>query len=329
MQCVSGPGPDGPGEKGLLPVSALPAVLPRHPRGRHLRLPQGLHQVRLPCLSASFTDSQLLVVTWTSGNFALGPAARRTTSWTESPWSLIVFLLWRPCWPRGVAKPPCKTDSAPPLYKENAQMFQKEVAPPSGLEWKPTGRRRARPHRDWRVLWPWTKLFCCILKFIHNVAVSFCLFVMVWIWKLYVLYCVEKNWSPWLKSCRNEVLLTAYSDTFLLPHLKDLSSQEVVVRIVVVHSETRQKKTTVQIRTKGLGVWWKLKGFYFSLSVSIQLFLQYLQFLYFHFSEDDSFQTLWVKSPSLSQVSQHSHMRGTEVVQVFAFCTQLKVQILV
>ncbi|XP_075903892.1 nucleolar protein 11-like isoform X2 [Nelusetta ayraudi] len=58
----------------------------------------------------------------------------------------------------------------------------------------------------------------------------------------------------------NEVLLTAYSDTFLLPHLKDLSSQEVV------------------------------------------LFLQYLQFLYFHFSEDDSFQTLWVKSPSLSQI---------------------------
>lgn len=148
MQCVSGPGPDGHGEKGLLPVSALPAVLPRHPRGCHLRLPQGLHQVRLPRLSASFTDSQLLVVTWTSGNFALGPAARRTTSWTESPWSLTVFLSWRPCWPRGVAKPPCKTDSAPPLYKENTQMFQREVAPPSGLEWKPTGKRRARPHRD-------------------------------------------------------------------------------------------------------------------------------------------------------------------------------------
>lgn len=60
MQCVSGPGPDGPGEKGLLPVSALPAVLPRHPRGRHLRLPQGLHQVRLPHLSASSTDSYWL-----------------------------------------------------------------------------------------------------------------------------------------------------------------------------------------------------------------------------------------------------------------------------
>lgn len=33
--------------------------------------------------------------------------------------------------------------------------------------------------------------------------------------------------------------MTAYSDTFLLPHLKDLSSQEVVVRSVVVHSEIR------------------------------------------------------------------------------------------
>lgn len=28
---------------------------------------------------------------------------------------------------------------------------------------------------------------------------------------------------------RNEVLQTAYSDTFLLPHLKDLSSQHVIV----------------------------------------------------------------------------------------------------
>ncbi len=37
------------------------------------------------------------------------------------------------------------------------------------------------------------------------------------------------NMGPWLELHRNEVLLTAYSDTFLLPHLKDLSSQHVFV----------------------------------------------------------------------------------------------------
>ncbi|XP_070684517.1 nucleolar protein 11-like [Pempheris klunzingeri] len=56
----------------------------------------------------------------------------------------------------------------------------------------------------------------------------------------------------------NEVLQTAYSDTFLLPHLKDLSAQHVV------------------------------------------LFLQYLQFLYFKFSQDAIPQMF--RSPSLTQV---------------------------
>lgn len=35
--------------------------------------------------------------------------------------------------------------------------------------------------------------------------------------------------SPLLKLPRNEVLLTPYSDTFLLPHLKDLSSKHSIV----------------------------------------------------------------------------------------------------
>lgn len=84
MQCLSGPDPDGPGEKALLPMSALPAVLPRHPRGHYLCLPEGLHQVRLACPSASFNYSQLLeAATVTSENSALGSAAHQTTSWTE------------------------------------------------------------------------------------------------------------------------------------------------------------------------------------------------------------------------------------------------------
>uniref|UniRef100_A0AAQ6AE65 Nucleolar protein 11 n=1 Tax=Amphiprion ocellaris TaxID=80972 RepID=A0AAQ6AE65_AMPOC len=58
----------------------------------------------------------------------------------------------------------------------------------------------------------------------------------------------------------NEILQTAYSDTFLLPHLKDLSSQHVV------------------------------------------LFLQYLQFLYLKYSQDDSLQMHGCRSPSLAQV---------------------------
>lgn len=70
MQCVSGSDPDGPGKKGLLPVSALSPVLPRHPRGRYLRLSQGLHQVRLACLSVSFINHLLVTVTVPSGNSA-------------------------------------------------------------------------------------------------------------------------------------------------------------------------------------------------------------------------------------------------------------------
>lgn len=58
----------------------------------------------------------------------------------------------------------------------------------------------------------------------------------------------------------NEILQTAYSDNFLLPHLKDLSSQHVV------------------------------------------LFLQYLQFLYLKYSQDDSLQMHGCRSPSLAQV---------------------------
>lgn len=46
-QCVSGPCAPGPGEKRLLPVSALPAVFPWHPRSCYLCLPQGLYQVKL------------------------------------------------------------------------------------------------------------------------------------------------------------------------------------------------------------------------------------------------------------------------------------------
>uniref|UniRef100_A0A665VC57 Nucleolar protein 11 n=1 Tax=Echeneis naucrates TaxID=173247 RepID=A0A665VC57_ECHNA len=59
---------------------------------------------------------------------------------------------------------------------------------------------------------------------------------------------------------RNEVLQTAYSETFLLPHLKDLSSQHVV------------------------------------------LFLQYLQFLYLKYSQDDFPQMHGLRSPSLTQI---------------------------
>uniref|UniRef100_A0A665VC48 Nucleolar protein 11 n=1 Tax=Echeneis naucrates TaxID=173247 RepID=A0A665VC48_ECHNA len=58
----------------------------------------------------------------------------------------------------------------------------------------------------------------------------------------------------------NEVLQTAYSETFLLPHLKDLSSQHVV------------------------------------------LFLQYLQFLYLKYSQDDFPQMHGLRSPSLTQI---------------------------
>ncbi|XP_022061128.2 nucleolar protein 11-like [Acanthochromis polyacanthus] len=58
----------------------------------------------------------------------------------------------------------------------------------------------------------------------------------------------------------NEILQTAHSDSFLLPHLKDLSSQHVV------------------------------------------LFLQYLQFLYLKYSQDDSLQMHGCRSPSLAQV---------------------------
>lgn len=149
MQCVSRPNPDGPGEKGLLPVSALLAVLPRYPRGCYLRLPQGLYQVRLACLSVSFIDRQLLeTVTVTSGNSAFGPAARQTTNWTESTLNLTAFPLWRLCWPRDTDKQPYRTDSALPFYKENTQMPQREVAQPSGLEGKTALRRRARPHQD-------------------------------------------------------------------------------------------------------------------------------------------------------------------------------------
>ncbi|XP_061588457.1 nucleolar protein 11-like [Cololabis saira] len=58
----------------------------------------------------------------------------------------------------------------------------------------------------------------------------------------------------------NEVVQMAYSDTFLLPHLKDLSSQHVV------------------------------------------LFLQYLQFLYLQYSQDNFAQMHTFRSPSLNQV---------------------------
>ncbi|KAM4604001.1 nucleolar protein 11-like [Polymixia lowei] len=58
----------------------------------------------------------------------------------------------------------------------------------------------------------------------------------------------------------NEILQTAYSDTYLLPHLKDLSSQQVI------------------------------------------LFLQYLQYLYLKYSQDDSTQTHGLRSPTLPQV---------------------------
>ncbi|KAM9792849.1 nucleolar protein 11-like [Neosynchiropus ocellatus] len=49
---------------------------------------------------------------------------------------------------------------------------------------------------------------------------------------------VDKNWKSWCPVCPvgihkaallNEILLTAYSDSFLLPHLKDLSSQHVIL----------------------------------------------------------------------------------------------------
>lgn len=76
LQCVSRPDPDGPGEKGLLPMSALPAVFPRHPRGGHLRLPQDLHQVRLARLSLSSINGQSLgTVTVTSGTSAPWPCS--------------------------------------------------------------------------------------------------------------------------------------------------------------------------------------------------------------------------------------------------------------
>ncbi|CAL8333517.1 unnamed protein product [Merluccius merluccius] len=58
----------------------------------------------------------------------------------------------------------------------------------------------------------------------------------------------------------NEVLQTPYSDTFLLPHLKDLSPQQVM------------------------------------------LFLQYLQFLYFNYSEDSFEQEDKSRAPTLTQV---------------------------
>ncbi|XP_076027195.1 nucleolar protein 11-like [Genypterus blacodes] len=58
----------------------------------------------------------------------------------------------------------------------------------------------------------------------------------------------------------NEILQTAYSESFLLPHLKDLSSQQVT------------------------------------------LFLQYLQFLYLRYVQDDATQTPGFRSPTLTQL---------------------------
>ena len=73
FQCVSRAADVGPGEEGLLPGSALPAVLPRRPWEHHLLLPQNISQVN------SETCCPHVPIPWTKP----GPVNRLSNAITE------------------------------------------------------------------------------------------------------------------------------------------------------------------------------------------------------------------------------------------------------
>ena len=96
--------------------------------------------------------------------------------------------------------------------------------------------------------------------------------------------------------------MTACSDTFLLPHLKDLSSQHVVV-----------SNSLDILKKQHLSITLNIQSVFFSPH---QLFLQYLQFLYLKYSQDASPQRPGGRSPSLTQVCISVLMRSLEWPQL-------------